>query len=168
MKHESGFSLVELLVVIGIITALLLVAGGGWYAFMPSYRISTGTGELQGALQLAKLRAIKENAVVTLNLSGTPLTYVAFVDDDGDGDFDPGDDETFISGTFHPSISLHGSSSTQIQLNGRGFPIEPDPTDYPRNLRLIVGQRGRALQVNVAGGVIMQESDNGGTSWRDL
>jgi len=101
------------------------------------------------------------------NLSGTPLTYVAFVDDDGDGDFDPGDYETFISGTFHPSISLHGSS-TQIQLNGRGFPIEPDPTDYPRNLRLIVGQRGRALQVNVAGGVIMQESDNGGTSWRDL
>ena len=166
MKQESGFSVVELTVVIAIITALLLVVGGGWFAFIPGYRLSAAAGDLQGALQLAKLRAIKENAVVTVNLSGgtggTPVSYVVFVDFDGDGTQETGDIE-FLSGQFHPSLSRDpDDSATQIQFNTRGFPLAAG------DFLLLNRSKGRGVELNIAGGLTPRQSDNGGASWMDI
>jgi len=171
MKRESGFSLMELAFVILIMTALVLISVGGWMSFIPGYRLNAAAGDLQCAIEIAKLKAIRENSVVTVNLSvGTapdpPLvTYVAFIDDNGDGVQAPGD-QTIVTKTFHEGISRHGSSDVQVRFNARGFP--DDPSIYPRELRIVTDQKGRGVQVTPAGGTILRESSNGGTIWQDV
>lgn len=165
MKHESGFTLVELLIVIAIMAGVLLVSAGGWYSFVPGYRLGAAAGDLQGVLQLSKLRAIKENSVVTVNLSGgTPVTYVAFVDTDGDGTLETADgDSQFLSAQFHPSLSRDpDDSAAQLQFNARGFP------DTAGSFLLLNQQKGRGVEVNIAGGTTMRQSDDGGATWQDL
>jgi len=164
MKHESGFTLVELLIVIAILTGMLLVSAGGWYSFVPGYRLGAAAGDLQGVLQLSKLRAIKENSVVTVTLSGgTPVTYVAFVDFNGDGTLDAGTDISLFNEQLHPSLSRDpDDSAAQIQFNARGFPVAAG------SFLLLNQQKGRGVEVNIAGGTTMRQSDDGGTNWQDL
>jgi len=166
MKQESGFSMFELVFVILILTALVLISLGGWANFIPGYRLNAAAGELQGALQMAKLRAIKENAIVTVNLTGgtgtTPITYVAFADFDGDGNEDA-DDIVILTDTFHVSLARDpNDSSTQIQFNARGFPVAAS------SFLLVNNMEGRGVDVNVAGGTTLQESSDGGATWQDL
>ena len=60
MKRVQGFTLIEVLVVICILTILLTIAIPGFIRWLPSYRLKGAARDLYSSLQLAKMGAVKE------------------------------------------------------------------------------------------------------------
>ena len=61
MKQESGFTLVELMIAIGVTAIVMAFAVPGVLGWMPDYHLKGAANDLFSNLQWAKLNAVKEN-----------------------------------------------------------------------------------------------------------
>ncbi|MHB1706091.1 MAG: GspH/FimT family pseudopilin [Acidithiobacillus sp.] len=71
VPQQRGLTLVELVVTIAIAAILMAIAMPSFSTFLVNSRIKNAAGRLQQDLQWARAEAIKENQVVTVNLTGT-------------------------------------------------------------------------------------------------
>jgi type IV fimbrial biogenesis protein FimT len=79
MRKNSGFTITELMVTIAVIAILASLAIPNFIAWLPNYRLRSGTEEIQSTLQFARLTAIKRNATATVTFDIANETYRAFV-----------------------------------------------------------------------------------------
>lgn len=57
-RPSEGFTLVELLVVVAVIGVMAAIAVPSMRSFLPKYHLRCSKGDIVGALQLGKMRAI--------------------------------------------------------------------------------------------------------------
>lgn len=62
MKREQGFTLIEMMITVVILSILLGIAIPGFSRWLPNYRLRGATRDLYSNLQFAKSGAIKERA----------------------------------------------------------------------------------------------------------
>jgi prepilin-type N-terminal cleavage/methylation domain-containing protein len=67
MRQDRGFSLLELMVVIGIIAILSTIAIPSFFQWLPKHRIGSAAREVKSTLEFARSNAIRTNADVTVN-----------------------------------------------------------------------------------------------------
>lgn len=72
MRH-SGFTLVELLVVLAVMAILWAIAVPGYSQFMNFNRLVAATNDLVASLQLARSEAIRRGTRVTVCTSSAPM-----------------------------------------------------------------------------------------------
>ncbi|NOX24695.1 MAG: prepilin-type N-terminal cleavage/methylation domain-containing protein [Deltaproteobacteria bacterium] len=82
----TGFSLVELLVTIGIVSVLMAVATPVIIAWLPNLRLQSDARQLVSNLQKARLEAVKRDQCVGIVFTTVPLPatgggYKIFLDD---------------------------------------------------------------------------------------
>jgi type II secretory pathway pseudopilin PulG len=131
MKKNAGFSIVELLVITGIIGVLVLMMGAG---LQETSRIELKDDARELVSQIYKLRAIasKENRSVQLNLSSVPFSYSYL--DDGSG-------ITGIKTTLAKKVSM--KSGPDFAINSRGFVFDSSNPN-----------------VNISQQIVLQSEDN--------
>jgi type IV fimbrial biogenesis protein FimT len=119
---KPGFTLVELLVVLALVSVFLVMVVPSYGFLMNSSRLAAVTNDLMSTLQLARSEAIKRGIRVTVCKSGDAMAaapicstaanwaqgWLAFVDGGTRGVVDPGDTLLWVhgqiaSGTITPS-----------------------------------------------------------------
>ena len=71
-RSERGFTVMELMVVVGLMAIISAIAMPSFISWLPSYRLSAGARQVAGDLQLARMKAISQNTTYRLNfISGT-------------------------------------------------------------------------------------------------
>ena len=116
-KFSSGFTLVELLVVVAIMAITLAFGVPGFRAIITSSRLTNAANSMVTALQRARSEAIKTNRLVTVsnvnNNGAWGDGWIVFVDKNQDNlqsvDGDPEFDE--------PTISFFDGINTSFMVN---------------------------------------------------
>lgn len=127
-KTASGFSLVELMVVLGIAAILLTMAAPGFRALIQNMQLTTAANDLFAAINLTRSEAIKRGARVNLATadpgSNWENGWVVFVDHNENLKPDAGDEIIFERGPVRGGIAispnLNGSALKYLSYNGTG------------------------------------------------
>jgi Tfp pilus assembly protein FimT len=113
MRKNYGFTVLELMVVIGTIAIMMSIAVPNIMGWLPDYRLRSGTEEIQSTLQLARLRAINGNTTATVSFNVGNETYQASVGG-----------QTFKGGQMPAGVDIFSASFAgvpQVQFNSKGF-----------------------------------------------
>ena len=133
MKKKSGFTLLELMISLGILGILLGFAAPSFTTIISNNRISSSLHDFAGALQLAKAEAAarlnsvtvcKKNAASTACVGGGNWQpgWIVFSDINGDGAVDDGDTVILIHEALDARITFNGTvgMTDSITYNSSG------------------------------------------------
>ncbi len=129
MKKQNGFTIYELLTVIGIIAILAVIAVPNMISWRSEAKLRGASNNLRADLQTAKLRALREKAIVAVIF--TANGYNIFIDNGtgaNAGNWNLDADESLLRNKQLPagvSIALptsFDSPNNRTRFNGRGFP----------------------------------------------
>ena len=125
MNEESGFTLIELMVVIAIVAVLAGIAMPSFIGRLPARRLEAAASDVNAAIQVARLSAVKENTSATLQFDVDDESYSITVTVSGrlvkSGKMPAGVDleDVFLSNTTNPAFG------GLITFDSRGFPTPP-------------------------------------------
>jgi prepilin-type N-terminal cleavage/methylation domain-containing protein len=173
LKRQSGFTLIEMMVVIALIVVLSAIAIPNYIAWVPKYRLNTAVDNLIVTLQQARLRAIRDNANVVINFDGGANTSM-FVDSGVTGDpndpFDPacrGNGardcaEPSVGGMEMPAgiqvVGVAFGGGTTLVYNSRGI------ANAGGNVRLKNNrEQYKGVSVSLTGSIRIERSEDGVT-----
>jgi type IV fimbrial biogenesis protein FimT len=114
----AGYTLVELLAVILIISVVSAIAFPNFQSMTNGNRLTSGTNEMVATLQMARMEAIRRNTRVVVCSStdgascsgaGDWARHIAFVDTDRDGAVDTG--EVIVRDTTVPGPAVVNASA---------------------------------------------------------
>jgi prepilin-type N-terminal cleavage/methylation domain-containing protein len=133
IRKESGFSLLELMIVIAIIAILAAITVPNVLSWLPGKRLRYAADELYGNLQYAKMMAIKNNEkwAVYYDFSGNSYKLIRDYGGSGQADFRTVDLDQYGSGvrygTGDATQSVPGGSITSALADGNSYD-SPDDT----------------------------------------
>jgi Tfp pilus assembly protein FimT len=178
-KESAGFSMLELLVVVGILMTVSAIAIPSMRKTLQNYRVLGDARGIAAQLALARMRAASDFTTARLNFNLTANTYQLEVWSKTAGAYQAESGATSLSQGitfgFGSLTAPAGSQSTiaqpspsQITFNSRGFSLNGSGTPiataaiYMRNTRGVVC----AVSVGLAGQATAWEYD--GSAWRRL
>lgn len=121
MKKDAGFTLIELVIVIAVIGILAAIVIPNFLAYREASRIRGAASNLRADFEMAKLRAIKENAMVAMEFNAG--SYRVFVDLNDNDALDAG--ERILSNpTYPPGVTMSATTfpGNRMEFNSRGVP----------------------------------------------
>jgi prepilin-type N-terminal cleavage/methylation domain-containing protein len=149
MRNNSGFTLIELAVIIAIVGVLAGIAVPSFVGWLPKYRLSSSADDIQALVQNARLRAVKENAHVAVlfdpDNDGLDGDYLVFVDQNSNWSKDANE-----------ALVAHGEVATGIRITG---------TSGYANARFSFNSRGLCSDDSgiIKGGIVTLRNSKGKT-----
>lgn len=135
-RHQSGFNLTELMIVVAIIAILLGIGVPSFRYITNSYRVSSEVNGLLGDSQFARSEAIKEgqqvivcssiDAVTCANVTTWQVGWIVCVDLNANGTCDKGEPVLRAQAAFTGKdtfVSDAVSGATAIIFNREGFAV---------------------------------------------
>ena len=123
MKN-SGFTLMELMIVIAIIAIMAGIAIPNFLGWLPEKRLAAGAQDILQGLQKSRSKAIMTNRRVVVDFDTAANSFTAFVDENADGALDAGEltiaDRTMPAG-INLTTNLVGAV-TAVTFDNQGIP----------------------------------------------
>ena len=128
--HSTGFTLVELMIVVTLLAVMLGIAAPSFRDFMAGQRVKTAAGEYASSLVQARSEAIKRNGRVVVcrspditipvplctNSGGWEQGWIAFHDLDGDGVHDSASESLVLAQPAYTGLTLAGPATIAVYL----------------------------------------------------
>ena len=127
-KANSGFSLIELTIILCIVGFCISISGSVFSAWIPDYRLRTRAKELYSDMYFAKMKAIKENSnCKIIFMTGETESYSI---QNADGNIDK--TVVFSSSESNHKIGFGCGSATKSAVKSGGAPPD-DGISYTSN-----------------------------------
>ena len=174
MRNKSGFTLIELMIVLAIGGILAALAMPSFRIALANHRLKTGVRETFALIQLARINAIKEHTNVVVRFDETAESYMVFVDNGaGGGTADnrvqDGAEEIIKSGTMPKGITIDDASfaggATWVRFDYKGMPNGTGGHVYMSTPPNLPGRSFMGISVNITGMPKVVQSLDGGTTW---
>ena len=156
MRKNSGFTAYELAVTIAIISVIAALTLPPYLKWWRTSRLQSAVSNMTTDLEMAKTRAIRENASVVIEFySGS---YTIFVDNNKDWNPNNGEDivlnRSLPAGVFVDTASLSFPTvNDKIRFNGRGIPFEIVSEE---EIQINQASNNRKIKINRLGNINVQ------------
>ena len=130
MRNNSGFTIVELLVVIALIAIIAAIAVPNFIGWLPKYRLRAATQDLYSNFQRAKMGAIKNNNDWAIVFDTNTDSYSIISDYLGSGQ---AIEKTVNLSSYGSGIGFGHGNATQPIPSGGSFPTDNVTYDTPDN-----------------------------------
>ena len=172
MRNQSGFTLVEAIMVTAVLAVLGAVAVPSFLKWMPDIRLKGAAGDIKSDIQLAKQKAIRENGNIALLFDVADNRYTIFVDNGAGGDttnvrnwIRDGAEEVIRSIALPGNVVMYAAAfsggAARFRFDGRGLPNGLGGKVRLRN----DNNKCRALVISMLGRIREQISTDGGLTW---
>ena len=165
MNNNKGFTIVELVVVLAILSIIMAISIPNFSAWLPRNRIKTSVRHIYNDMNLARSRAVKDNTVAVIIFNIPNDTYTIFLDTSKNWALDAG--ETIIStGGLEDDVDIYLTTfpSNTYGFNNRGMSQPPLTGPYEVYLTNSSGLF-MGVRVNMVGNPTIINSTDGGTTW---
>ena len=142
-RHQTGFTLIELMVVVALVAILTMIAVPSFVSLIQSNRVSTEVNSFAGDLQYARSEAIRQGVPVSVCASSDSKSclgtnswqsgWIVFADPDGSGTFTAGDTLLRTRPAWSSTDTFAGTPSINVVTYSRdGFANLPvaSPTSW--------------------------------------
>ena len=130
MKKNSGFTLLELLITVALISIVMAIAIPSMTTFTQNDRLTTNINTLIGHLAYARSEAVKLNQQVSICVSNDTATctagnwqdgWIVYIDADGSNTFTAGEQVLRAQQALDGANTLTTAIGTQVTYDYRGF-----------------------------------------------
>ncbi|MBI5580889.1 MAG: prepilin-type N-terminal cleavage/methylation domain-containing protein [Deltaproteobacteria bacterium] len=148
MRRNSGFTVYELVVTIAVVAVLAAIATPSFLSWLPAHRLRGASINLMADMEMAKVRAIRENAFVAVQFGVD--NYRIFVDDGSGGGvagdwIQNGSERLVMNRALPAGVTIPFAELTlvnqRVRFSSRGLPA--DPLNANPELIPLVNQTGR-------------------------
>jgi len=162
---QSGFTLMEIIVVIAIVSIVSAIALANISDSLPGFRLRSDARDIVSCLQEVKMRAIKENADTYISFDVANNEYNAWIDNGagvgeaGNGSFDAGE-TVFNEAALTTGIELYqinGFPGDTFGFNSRGLPATTVGSVFIKNSKSVYIK----IIVSTAGNIRVEKSSDG-------
>lgn len=130
MKKNSGFTLLELLITVALISIVMAIAVPSMTTFTQNDRLTTNINALIGQLAYARSEAVKRSQQVSICASNNAASctggnwqdgWIVYIDADGDNSFTAGEEILRAQQALQGANTLTTAIGTQVTYDYRGF-----------------------------------------------
>jgi type IV fimbrial biogenesis protein FimT len=161
MHNKSGFSLIELLVSISLISIILSLGVPGLINYREKARLGGFARDVYAIFQRAKMEAARRNQNIMVSFNQAGCDYVMFIND-----FDPANqvynpaDETAIACLNRPAgvtDSFEEFPGAYIIFANTGLPVDVNSNLAKGKVQLAMGTRTSTVAVSLAGNIKIEK-----------
>jgi type IV fimbrial biogenesis protein FimT len=129
-KHESAFTLIELLIAIAVAAVVLTLGVPGFSQVIERNQLSTYTNQLVSSLYFARSEAVRRNQDITVchSINGSSCGgvgyengWIIYSDSNGDGDYlDTGEELMRVNESLPSNYTLRTNNLSTFNYRGNG------------------------------------------------
>jgi len=156
MQKNSGFTAYELAVTIAIIAVIAALTLPPYLKWYRSTRLQSGVSNITTDLEMAKTRAIRENASVVIEFHDG--SYTIFVDNNNDWDPNNGED-VLLNRRLPAGVKIDTAAlnfpdvSDKLRFTGRGIPFKVSSNE---EIQVNQANNNRKITINRLGNIYVQ------------
>ena len=109
-NRRSGFSLIELLIVVFVVLVVAAIAIPNVLLAVSNIRLRASAGSLAGLMQQGRILAAKNNTTYEIRYGTRNGAHIAYIDLNGNSSFDTGEPLIEFSGTTIPATGAPSGS----------------------------------------------------------